>query len=276
MHVIIYYVTKKPKIERKGREKMIKYILRKTTCKEYNCEAELIIHEQGVKQVIIWIICTTMLWSILILLFTLISIFIIYICEKCDILIPTYNEVILRSAIILVEIVICYKIFALKIWNFSHLLTKKIYFLVYTTKGKAICKNDFKVIKHVNNKFYMFIVTQMCIGNCAGTSFSICKTLKKGSIEFLAIKELLPNDDMEGERKKFRMHVLYVNNGWAFDTYMLQQYPLEQLHQIYEAKVYKTFKFDEIRNKSFEEFREEQRAELTKWINENDCSMFAE
>ena len=70
------------------------------------------------------------------------------------------------------------------------------------------------------------------------------------------------------------MHVLYVNNCWAFDTYSSRQYPIEKLHEIYKAKIYKSFSFDEISNKSYEEFREEQEPELAKWSIDNDCSMF--
>ena len=53
-----------------------------------------------------------------------------------------------------------------------------------------------------------------------------------------------------------------------------RQYPIEKLHEIYKAKIYKSFSFDEISNKSYEEFREEQEPELAKWSIDNDCSMF--
>ena len=42
-------------------------------------------------------------------------------------------------------------------------------------------------------------------------------------------------------KKLFTMHVLYINNGWAFDTFSGRQFPIEQLHEIYKAKVYKNF-----------------------------------
>jgi len=40
----------------------------------------------------------------------------------------------------------------------------------------------------------------------------------------LAIKKFSPHDDEEDDGKDFTMHVLYVNNGWAFDTYSSRQY----------------------------------------------------
>ena len=88
------------------------------------------------------------------------------------------------------------------------------------------------------------------------------------------LRDTSVNDDEEDDGKDFTMHVLYVNNGWAFDTYSSRQYPIEKLHEIYKAKIYKSFSFDEISNKSYEEFREEQEPELAKWSIDNDCSMF--
>ena len=114
----------------------------------------------------------------------------------------------------------------------------------------------------------------MCRGYCYAICFEICKALKKGCIEFLAIKKFSPHDDEEDDGKGFTMHVLYVNNGWAFDTYSSNQYPLEKLHKIYKAKVYKTFSYEEISGKSYEEFKEKQEHELTKCSNDNDCFMF--
>ena len=59
-----------------------------------------------------------------------------------------------------------------------------------------------------------------------------------------------------------------------FKQLYLMRYPIEKLHEIYKAKIYKSFSFDEISNKSYEEFREEQESELAKWSIDNDCSMF--
>ena len=80
-------------------------------------------------------------------------------------------------------------------------------------------------------------------------------------------------DDEKNNEKKFTMHVVYVNNGWAFDPDCFLQYPIEKLKEIYKAKVYKTFTFEDISNKSYEEFREEQGPEAEKWAINNDCSI---
>ena len=166
------------------------------------------------------------------------------------------------------------KVFKRASLGFSKLLAKRIYFLACTTKGKALSKNDLKIIEEANENLYALIEMQLCRGYCYSVCFEICKTLKKGSIEFLAIKRFFPSNDEKDDGKDFTMHVLYVNNGWAFDTYSLRQYPIEKLHEIYKAKIYKTFSFEQIGSKSYEEFREEQEPELAKWSMDNDCSMF--
>ncbi len=94
---------------------------------------------------------------------------------------------------------------------------------------------------------------------------------KKGSIEFTAIKKFSIGKD---DGKDYTIHVLYINNGWAFDTYSSRQYPVEKLLNIYKAKVYKTFDYDYICDKSYEEFRDEQEPELSKWADNNNCSIF--
>ena len=146
-----------------------------------------------------------------------------------------------------------FKVFKKAIVEFLQLLTDKLYFLVCTKKGKALSKEDFETIKQVNKHLYLCIEYYKCLGYCYSSCFEICKALKKGAIELVAVKGLLSGEDNDG--KKFQMHVLYINNGWAFDTTSLRQYPIEKLHEIYKAKIYKTFSFDEISMKSYEEFR---------------------
>lgn len=93
---------------------------------------------------------------------------------------------------------------------------------------------------------------------------------KKGAIQFLAIKDFVAK---EGE-EPYAIHVLYINNGWAFDTFSSRQYPIDKIHEMYQAIVYKNFSFYDIKNKSFIQFREEFRPEISKWCSQNDCSAF--
>ena len=186
----------------------------------------------------------------------------------------TQIEIIAFTLFCFVGFIASFSVFKTSMLDFLELLAERIYFLVCTTKGKALCKNDLKIIEKEDEKLYYFIATQICWGYCYSVCFEICQILKKGSLEFLAVKKLSPHNDEENDGKEFTMHVLYLNDGWAFDTFSSRQYPIEKLHKIYKAKIYKEFSFDEISGKSYEEFMEEQEARLSEWAIENDCSMF--
>ncbi len=179
--------------------------------------------------------------------------------------------IIAYTIICVVGSLIFLKVFKKAVFIFSELLTERIYFLICTKKGKALSKKDFETIRKVYKDLYKVIATQNCIGHCYSVCFDICKTLKKGSIEFIAVKKFSFEKD---DGKDFTMHVLYINNGWAFDTYSSRQYPVEKLHKIYKAKLYKVLDYDSIRDKSYEEFIDEQEPELAKWSAINDCYMF--
>ena len=68
------------------------------------------------------------------------------------------------------------------------------------------------------------------------------------------------------------MHVIYENNGWAFDTYSANQYPSQDLISTYRAKSFKTFEYSDIENLSYEEFKTQFHDEFLKWCEENDCN----
>lgn len=251
---------------------MIKYFMRRTFYKEFDKESQDMLLQLTSKQYIIEILCF-MFWAVA-YIFPFIPLFIIDVCEDIEFSMTTQIAIITFMLICFVGLLVSMKVFKRAMFGFSQLLAEKIYFLVCTAKGKALCKNELNAIKQANEKLYAFIATQMCRGYCYSICFEICKALKRGSIEFLAVKKFSPHDDEEDDGKDFTMHVLYVNNGWAFDTYSSRQYPIGKLHEIYKAKVYKTFSFEDISSKSYEEFREEQEPELAKWSTDNDCSMF--
>ena len=248
---------------------MIKYIMRKTIYKEFDKESQDMLLQLTAKKKLIERFCL-MIWAV-IYVWQLIPLFIICIFEDIEISMTTQIIIITFMLMYFVGLIVSAKIFKEAMLGFSLLLSKKIYFLVCTTKGKALCKNELNTIKKENPELYLAIETQRCQGYCYSICFEICKTLKKGAIEFLAVKQFSPHKDKEN----FTIHVLYVNNEWAFDTYSSRQYPIENLHKIYKAKVYKTFDFEEISNKSFKEFREEHISELANWAKDNDCSIFS-
>ena len=81
----------------------------------------------------------------------------------------------------------------------------------------------------------------------------------------------MDNSNENEEGKAHTMHVLYVNNGWCFDTFTQRQYPLEKVVQGLKAKAYISFTYEDIEGKTYEEFMEEQTPALLKWCEENDC-----
>lgn len=248
---------------------MIKYIMRKTIYKEFDKESQDMLLQLSFKHDLIVYFCF-LFWGLgLVCLY--IPILIIRICEGREFSMNTQIVLIIFYLIYFFIFFILLKVFENSIVVFSLSLAEKIYFFVCTTKGKALSKEDLKNIKRLNEKLYEKIEKQMCRGYCYAICFEICKALKKGYIEFIAAKHISTHDEDE---KAFTMHVLYINNGWAFDTFSGRQFPIEQLHEIYKAKVYKIFSFDEISSCSYEEFKEEQEPNLAKWCKNNDCSEY--
>ena len=137
----------------------------------------------------------------------------------------------------------------------------------YTFKGNALSADDFKIIEEKDKLFYSFITSEKCRGYCYAMSFHILQYLKKGEIKFLAIRATKADRDKE----YYTMHVVYVNNGWCFDTYSQRQYPLDEHLNFYEAKEYMSFSYKDVENMSYEEFTDNNYADLAHWCLENDC-----
>lgn len=245
--------------------------MRKTIYKDIAKETQDMLLQLAARYHIIEFLCF-MVWLV-IYIFPFIPLLIIYVFEDVEFSMITQITIEAFVLIYTVGFLVSLKVFKRAMVGFSKLLTERIYFLACTKKGKALSKKDFETIMQVNEVVCSFIATQNCRGYCYSICFNICKALKKGSIEFVAIKYFAINKDDENDGKAFTMHVLFINNGWAFDTYSSRQYPVERLHEIYKSKVYKTFDFDSIRDKSYDEFRDEQEPELAKWCAINDCYM---
>lgn len=252
---------------------MIKYLLRKTIYKRVDLETQDVLLRLISRQHITQFLCWMSVAVIYILPF--IPLFIIDLCEDVELALSTQIAVCGYILIYLVGFFLLLKLFHEPIFICTHLIAEKVYFRRFTTKGKALSNKDFEIIKSNNDTLYDFISTQKCRGYCYSVCFDILKVLKKGCIEFIAVKKFaMDKDDENDDGRNFTMHVLYINNGWAFDTYSQCQYSIEELHNIYKAKIYKTFNFDEIKDKSYEDFRTENEPELAEWCINNDCSQF--
>jgi len=149
-------------------------------------------------------------------------------------------------------------------------LSKFLHFYLFTQKGNAISKKDFKVIRQNDKLLYHVLKHQTCRGKCYATSFQLLKTLKNGLILFISIPEITLKD----ETPYNTMHVLFVNQNWVFDTYSQRQFPLKKILSIYMPKIYKAFSFDDVKNYSYEEFRDAHYEDLAKWCKKNDTFQF--
>ena len=252
---------------------MIKHILRRTEFKEFDKETQDLLLQLMSDKCIIKAICACV-WSIAFLILVLPPL-IICACNASEISTTACIAMELFALIVIIIFSICTKKFSEVLIEISETLSEKMYFAICTKKGKALSKKDFKIIKKYDEILYEYISKQDCRTYCYETCFRMCKVLKKGEIEFVAIKALQLNQmDINNAGKEFAMHALYINNGWVFDSYNVRQYRVAKIHQIYGAKVYRKFTFEEIQNKYYEQFREEQYPDLAKWCAANDCTEY--
>jgi hypothetical protein len=67
------------------------------------------------------------------------------------------------------------------------------------------------------------------------------------------------------------MHVLYVKNGWAFDTFNQMRFPVDKLIKIYDGIIYKDFCLADVEGLNYEEFQEKNYAEMAIWCENHNC-----
>lgn len=141
----------------------------------------------------------------------------------------------------------------------------------FSTKGKAITKDDFEKVKEKNENLYEVIMKCYASGYCYNVCFSLLKCLEKGEIKFIAAKH---NGAIEQQiDNQYCFHVLYINNGWCYDTYTMRQFPVEKVIGYFEAKEYCSFFYEDVKKKTYEQFMKEQVKNFKKWCAKNDCEI---
>lgn len=239
---------------------MIKFILEKTAFKEYDKETQdHLIQFWYANYVILWL--SYLIFHLISFVAPLILLHISVRGEK-EIDIPLAIGIILYDIIFLAF----YSYFHKEIINFStNTLGNKLYNGIYVRKGKALSKKDFKKIKNVDIELYNLITSTRCHGKCYDVSFQLLRTLKTGSIKFMAVTNIFEEDP-------YTLHVVYEKDGWIFDTYNQRQYPVEKCITLHKAIVYKTFSHDDLATLTDREFVNLHYEELAKWCKENNCS----
>lgn len=244
---------------------MLNKILRKTVYKKFTQEDQERFIKLYSKQHIITFICIVM--NIFILLAPCTNLLTISFCMKEELSIKTQTIWAICGVAYLIFVLWFIEFFKKAQGVVVYFMSCRLYSSLYTKKGKAISKKDFETIEKENDNLYDLITTQGCKGYCYSICFNILRVLKKGTMKFMAIKG-------HDEDKEYTMHVLYVNNDWAFDTNSQRQFPLEELINIYEAKVYKDFTFEDIKGISYDDFRDLIYSDLEKWSEENGVSQY--
>lgn len=152
--------------------------------------------------------------------------------------------------------------------EFSMALSEKIYFKFVTIKGEAVSKKDFVALKKENYNIYYAISTGLCQGYCYSISFVLLKFLQQGHIEWWAV-ECFDKETNDG--LPYTMHAIYVNNGWAFDTFCARQLKVDSLMKIYKAKRYKIYYLSDIENLDYNNFIEQEKEDAMEWCKLKDC-----
>lgn len=145
-------------------------------------------------------------------------------------------------------------------------LYKFLYFNIYAKKGKALTRKDFKKLKKVHRPFYRYFYDGKAINECYFTSFFLLKLLQKGKMQFLAVRDYDPS---WRENCDYHMHVVYVNNGYIFDTDSYLQFPYDKYISLMDAKEFKSFSFEDVKDLTEEEFGKIHHSELVSWCKKN-------
>lgn len=153
---------------------------------------------------------------------------------------------------------------------FQSYFPSKLYFWLFTRKGLALSKEDFASIKAKDKELYRAISSRQCTGRAPLVCFEIAKTLQKGDICYLVKKDLLSVDT-----STYRLHVLYINNGWAFDTTTRCQYPLEEFLKMCDGIIFRRFSYSEFQDyRYWDSFYATFEDEITKWCEKNNYYMW--
>lgn len=241
---------------------MFNFVLRKTVYKNLSPELRDLFLNLLSKQYMIKFICS------------IINYFIIYspVFIISSAFLIKMNELTLQGKLFLLLYLIAYICFSVffsdELSILTSLMFRKLYFSLCTSKGEALSKSDFKIIEEKNSKLYELLTSQKCCGYCYSICFSILQVLGKGSIKYIAAKNFIK--DEESIDNEYTMHVLYVYNDWAFDTFSHRQLPVNELLKIYKCKEYTEFNYNDIKALSYEEFTDLKYEEFELWCKEND------
>ena len=176
---------------------MVKYFMRKTVLKNFDVETQNILLQVIYHKYLIEFFCIILRLIIYCYIFMPFIIAILY--KNIKLTLASKIFMAIYIVIYLISILLLFKIFTPDVNSFIQSLSQKMYFYFYTKKGEALLQQDFDIIKYSNNTLYEFISSIKCRGCCYETCFEILKILKKGYIEFVAVKKISYIDDEEDD-----------------------------------------------------------------------------
>ena len=206
-------------------------------------------------------------------IFTLIVIVPVLIIFDCLVYFFIFDIWLALSIVFIIEII--FFLIFLKLKTKISIISKLdtfLYFNIYTKKGKAITRKQFKKIKKEYPELYTLISSQKVAGQCYAVSFELLKLLKEGNLIFLAVDDDDPNAH---KNTNYHMHTLYLNKGYVFDTNFSLQIPYEDFLTINKVRIFKVFSYKDVKDVDFLEFRTMLHPQLVNWCEENQIFLWS-
>ena len=251
---------------------MLKFIMRKTIYKDYDRETQDMLIALMTKMVIAQY-SSFLIWPLLFGM-TFLPVIVMGTLEGIETKFTTDCAIVALEIFYFILFVLLYLHFPSAVGGFSLALGNRLYFNKYTKQGRALSKEDFKLLYEVCDKLPVSMEHHICVGCCYSVAYELLKALKKGEIKLIAMKNLRYKDGSivsDDKIHTYTMHALYVNNGWCFDSYSIRQYPLGWFMGVCGGKEYRTISYGDIRDTEYEDFMRIMEPCAKEWADRNDC-----
>lgn len=134
-----------------------------------------------------------------------------------------------------------------------------------TTKGKALGKKEWEIIKKYDKGLYNDLLCDECEHCCYSYSLEIAKIIKDSILIWGAIEEPFEKGH------NYYAHAVILRKGYIYDSNMHQSEKYEDFIKLYKFKIYKQWNYDEY---SQERFRTSEREDFRKWCKENNVLVY--
>lgn len=133
-----------------------------------------------------------------------------------------------------------------------------------TPKGKALNKEDFKVIKKQNPSLYWEITSDYSGGKCYSYAREIALLFPDSKLIYCAATNPFKENQVFA-------HAALERNGEIYDTNRRMSYKIEDYQKIFKTQIYKRWTYNEFSKVSF---REDVRDDFRKWCEVNNVKNY--